>query len=268
MFPLFALCLWDGKPDTEGWFSNLWFFEIPKEWKFEKTWVKIRVYSLLLYAIWLGLINLGQSGWKARSTLWAMGAAAVFFALYSGGDWMDQFRWFHIVEIFLFPILAEGLYNLYQALPSSISRGALIWRERYRKWGRKLVLAVFLLSFGTVEITNTVDFATGPETSVNDIHRRVRYMKWVQGRLDVDDVTLLDVDMGAHMYYSGWDIVDTAGLIDVSMAQHSDFNFKFIEQYVFEERNPEFAHCHGGWAKQSRIPKHKEWKERYIEIPG
>ena len=59
---------------------------------------------------------------------------------------------------------------------------------------------------------------------MNDIHRRVRYMKWVQKRLDVDHVTLLDVDMGAHMMYSGWGIVDVAGLVDVSIARHSDYN--------------------------------------------
>ena len=47
-------------------------------------------------------------------------------------------------------------------------------------------------------------------------------MSWVQRRLDVDHVTLLDVDMGAHMYFSGWDIVDIAGLVDVPMARHSD----------------------------------------------
>ena len=120
--------------------------------------------------------------------------------------------------------------------------------------------------FIVIEIANTTDFAIGPETSVNDIHRRVRYMKWVQHRLDVDDVTLLDVDMGAHMYYSGWDIVDIAGLIDVPMAQHSDFNFAFIRHYIFEERNPDFAHCHGGWAKTD-VSKHKEWKQRYLKSP-
>ena len=168
---------------------------------------------------------------------------------------MDQFRWFHIVELFFFPIFVEGVFLLFT-------------KWKVQRWFVHGVWAVPATLFVVVEVTNSVDFAMGPETSVNDIHRRVRYMSWVQQRLDVDDITLLDVDMGAHMYYSGWDIVDIAGLIDVSMAQHSDFNFSFIRQYIFEERNPEFAHVHGGWAKTSRIPKHKEWKQRYLEIPG
>ena len=82
-----------------------------------------------------------------------------------------------------------------------------------------------------------------------DVHRRVRYMQWVQRRLDVDHITLLDVDMGAHMMYSGWDIVDTAGLVDVPIARHSDYNRKFIREHVLKERKPEFAHSHGGWAR-------------------
>ncbi len=93
-------------------------------------------------------------------------------------------------------------------------------------------------------------------------------MQWVQRRLDVDHVTLLDVDMGAHMMYSGWNIVDTAGLVDVPIARHSDYNRKFIREYVFKERKPDFAHCHGGWARTSKIPRNSEWKRDYMEIPG
>ena len=220
--------------------------------------VKVKVGWILLTATLLGLMNIGQQGWKARCMLWAMGSSSVFFVLYSGGDWMDQFRWFHTVELFFFPIFVEGLFLLFQSLSE---------KEVATKWKHVFWIAPAVL-FTTIEVMNSTDFAMGPETSVNDIHRRVRYMRWVQQRLDVDDVTLLDVDMGAHMYYSGWDIVDIAGLIDVPMAQHSDYNFAFVRHYLFEERNPEFAHCHGGWAKTSKIDKHKEWKERYLELPG
>ena len=104
-----------------------------------------------------------------------------------------------------------------------------------------LIVGALVSTYAVVEIKNTVDFCIAPETSVNDIHRRVRYMKWVQEKLDVDHITLLDVDMGAHVYYRGWDIVDIAGLVDVPMGQHQDFNRSFIKQYLFEERMPDFA---------------------------
>ena len=81
-------------------------------------------------------------------------------------------------------------------------------------------------------------------------------------------ISLLDVDMGAHVYYSGWDIVDIAGLVDVPMGQHQDFNRSFIKQYLFE-RMPDFAHVHGGWARTSRIDNKYEFKRKnFIEIDG
>ena len=258
MIPLIVYVPIDVSLKEDTWLGSVW--EVKgKERKDWSTWlVQIKVGMILLSAILLGLIGLGQKGWKARSMLWAMGCSSVFFVLYSGGDWMDQFRWFHIVELFFFPILVEGMVLLYQRFKERFVSSPWV----HTTWALPSVL------FVVIEVANTTDFAMAPETSVNDIHRRVRYMRWVQHRLDVDEVTLLDVDMGAHMYYSGWDIVDIAGLIDVPMAQHSDFNFSFIRHYVFGERNPAFAHCHGGWAKTSRIPKHKEWKKRYLEIPG
>ena len=119
-------------------------------------------------------------------------------------------------------------------------------------------------AFGVTEFSVSSDFVARPET-VTNIHTRVRYMQWVQRKLDVDHVTLLDVDMGAHMIYSGWDIVDIAGLVDVPMGQH-DFNGRFIKDYVFDEKTG-IAHVHGNWAKRSRIPSRKAWKN-YFEVPG
>ena len=112
-------------------------------------------------------------------------------------------------------------------------------------------------AWGVNEARLSAQFFGNPETSVRDIHRRVMYMKGVQERLDLDHVTLLDVDMGAHMFYTDWAIVDIAGLVDVPMARHSDFNKRFLREYLFEERRPDFAHVHGGWARASRIPKIK-----------
>ena len=40
------------------------------------------------------------------------------------------------------------------------------------------------------------------------------------------------------MMYSGWDIVDTAGLVDVPIARHSDYNRKFIRSMFSKNVNP------------------------------
>ena len=258
---LFLLCLWDGKWDG-NWGPKPSFFDN----QFDDMWIATRVWYILIYAVILGLLNLNRQGWKTRSMMWTMGAASTFFVVYSGGDWMKAHRWLNIVEIFLLPIVALGIISVFCAIPSKSL--ILPTRKRHSLSVSHLFLGSILVAYATIEIKNTVDFCIAPETSVNDIHRRVRYMKWVQDKLDVDHITLLDVDMGAHVYYSGWDIVDIAGLIDVPMGQHQDFHRSFIKQYIFEERKPDFAHVHGGWARTSRIDKQRDFTKNFIEIDG
>ncbi len=235
----------------------------------QQWWVELRVWSILAVAGLMGLVTLGHPGWRARGVMWACCASGVFFALYAGGDWMDEWRWFNIVSVSLFPLLAVGLGELLDAvLPEG---GRVTLPARLSRWGdtvplRVVVLAAAMVPLTINELVRIVTFSLYPETSVRDIHRRVRYMTWVQERLDLDEVVLLDVDMGAHMYFSGWEIVDIAGLVDVPMARHSDFNKKFIAEYVFEERRPHFAHVHDYWGRTSKIPSHSAWKREYIEI--
>lgn len=250
---IIGLVMWDGH-----WRNG------PEFWgSISENWVELRVFSILLVAVTVGLTSLTREGWRARSLLWLCGCSSVFFVVYSGGDWMKAHRWFNTVELFMLPVLLLGGIELTSYLP----------RKEWSRSSRTVTLSqcfacVLLLFFGISEVQESARFVASPETTVADVHRRVRYMQWVQRRLDVDHVTLLDVDMGAHMMYSGWGIVDTAGLVDVPIARHSDYNRKFIREYVLKERKPEFAHSHGGWARTSKVKKNAEWARDYLEIPG
>lgn len=124
-----------------------------------------------------------------------------------------------------------------------------------------------VLALAAPNTWKSAQFVAGPETTVNDVHRRANYMTSVQEKLDLDDVTLLDVDMGAHMYFTRWHIADMAGLIDVAMARHK-YQKSFIDDYVFNEVRPTFAHVHGSWARTTKIPQNPKWKEQYLEITG
>ena len=270
ILPLVCLFVWDGTWSEE---LSASLGEAPawlQDPTFKQDWLELRAWYLLGYAIFVGFLNLGRPGWRARSMLWVMGASAVFFVVYAGGDWMKAHRWFNVVELFLYPLLALGLLEVLELGQQKNREQVSFSIPGFLRpiSVRALTGTAFVLAFIGIEAQNSYAFAISPETSVSDIHRRVKYMQWVQRRLDIDHITLLDVDMGAHLYYSGWDIVDIAGLVDVPMAQHSDYNRAFIREYIFKERRPDFAHVHGGWARTSRIDKQKEWKERYIEIPG
>ncbi len=247
---------------------------VPPWWRDTLShWAEFRVYSIAAAAVLLGVATLTRPGWRARGLLWATCAAGVFFALYAGGDWMKAFRWFNIVSVTLMPLIAIGVGELIDDIPALARTLPLPARLRETAWsqvwtGRTLALAVPFLAFAGNGAWQSQRFALDPETAVRDVKRRVDYMSWVQRRLDLDHVTLVDVDMGAHMYFPGWGLVDIAGLIDIPIARHRTYDKKFMREYLFEERNPEFAHVHAGWARTSKIPQHPEWAERYFEIPG
>lgn len=160
------------------------------------------------------------------------------------------------------------------AVPVVLVAGAVLgWRATAR--GRRLAwgsvswtLALALLAVVTIPAVHQLDrFLGRPTTSPNAVRKRVNYMNWVQDRLHMEGrPTTLDVDMGANMYWSGDKIVDVAGLVDVSMGHHW-FETEFVQEYIFEERRPDFAHVHGGWARTSHMKDFTAWNDGYVEIP-
>jgi hypothetical protein len=229
-------------------------------------WGEARIVLLLVAGVAGGLVTLVGSGGYERGLLWATCAAAAFYPIYVGGDWMKAFRWINPLTITLFPLLGVGLGRVLDA------GGRLAWRIPVPRLGQPHALAVLaLLAVGGLDYvagTKSREFWLKPETTVRNIQKRVQYMKDVQRDLEIDHVTLLDVDMGAHMLYTDWQIVDIAGLIDLPMAHHPKYDVTFLDEYLFEERKPEFAHVHGGWARTSGIDKRPAFKDGYLEIPG
>lgn len=215
-------------------------------------WFRMGVISgvIGLYAA----LSLGRPGASTRAAVGVVAAFALFFALYSGGDWMKGYRWFAPATIALAVWIADAADVVYQALAA---RGYL----RLRWWALAYVAGVPI----AVGAGESVGLITGPETMPYDVERRVMYMQGVQRRLHLDHVALMEVDMGAHMYWSGFDVVDMAGLVDVPMGHHK-WEKPFVRQYVFDERKPEFAHVHDSWAKKTKMLDHPEFRSQYVEI--
>ncbi|MCB9763020.1 MAG: hypothetical protein H6739_24685 [Alphaproteobacteria bacterium] len=246
-----VLYLWDGRAGIPADFDPDWL-----NW-LQRRWDNARVLFTLSAVATVSLATLIRRGGIARLQVVLMTAAGVFFILYSGNDWMAQWRFLSYIVVPGFVLLGLGVAELLACLPVSEERGRL----------RGVVTAVVLVAVGAPNIWNSAWSAPEPETSVSDVYKRVRYMTWVQRRLHLDRVVLFDVDMGAHMYYSGWRIIDVAGLVDVPMARHS-YEKTFIKEYVLNEGRPTFAHMHGGWASKVKIFSHPEFKRDYLEIPG
>ncbi|HNH50718.1 MAG TPA: hypothetical protein PKY30_27030, partial [Myxococcota bacterium] len=200
---LALLVLWDGKAGIPASFQN------PALRWLGANWVNMRVWYILGIGLFTGLGTMGYRGWEARTMLWATWCTALFFQIFSGGDWMKGFRWFSLATVPQFTLIGVGLYALAELIPKAEKRIL-----------GQYPAAVLYASVGTValicaNIPHSYDFAMDAETAVRDVHQRVRYMTGVQKKLGLDQVTLLDVDMGAHLWYTDWTILDIAGLVDV-----------------------------------------------------
>lgn len=200
----------------------------------------------------------GEEGWRGRLAAWIFGCLSLGFAIQALGDWMRGFRWLSLAAVPMSLLLAVGIAAAAEALA---------------RWlGRPRLAAVpalgVLAAWTTAGVWYTAGFADKPETSPKAVRARVTYMTTVADRLKIDEpIRDLDVDQGAHLWWSGFQMYDIAGLVDVPFAQHR-FERAFVQEYVFAEMKPHFAHLHGSWATTSRIPTHPEFKRDYFEIPG
>lgn len=248
-----------GEIPLEGWIPALgeegfpvWPFAADPDWL-----VSIRVVMLAAIAVFLPAVGFGRVGQAGRLlALWLV-AFVVFFSLYAGGDWMDGMRWFNLCIVPLCVLIADAIVELYDAL-----------RRRWPR-GYSAVAGAFVpfAVVGGLNVYHTVELIRAPDTPPYSVARRVQYMSSVAERLDLDHTTWMDVDMGAHMWWPvpHIEIVDMAGLIDVPMGHHR-WERPFVREYVYEERNPDFAHVHGNWASKTRMRSHKPWRD-YLEIP-
>lgn len=213
--------------------------------------VQARVVLLGATAILLPLLGLGRRGDAERMLAWYLFAASVWFALYAGGDWMRGWRWFATSQVPLAVLLPDLLAQISERFPA-----------RRRLLGG-LVAAPVLL--GTASYT--VEYLTRVETSPYSVYQRVRWMQLAQKRLHLDHVVYVEVDFGAQMWWSGFELVDKAGLNDVAVAHHS-WERDFVAEYFFEEREPDFIHSHGSWGRRTGMLRQRAFRSDFIEIPG
>jgi hypothetical protein len=211
--------------------------------------VKARVWWLVAVAVAAPWLGVGQERTHIRAMLWYVTGLCVFFTVYSGGDWMKGYRWLSMPVIPISILLVDGAVALGDAIGPQVRR-------------LSVGLALLPVASGLVGYFN---FLGNPETMPYDVRRRVLHMQQAAERLGLEGrQTWMDVDMGAHLWWCDCDVVDMAGLVDVPMAHHT-WQKPFVNQYVYEEREPAFAHVHGSWSTRTRMTTHRAWKS-YLEI--
>ena len=195
-------------------------------------WNETRVWCLLLLAICLGLRTLGTQGWRSRALAYGMASLSLFFALWSGGDWMKGYRWMSLLTVptaVLFaagsrdvvPILGKLLTPLWVPLatgPRVLARRGRFTLDQIRAGTVTVGVLALLGCIAGPNLFHSNWFANKPETGPFSVQKRVNYINYVERRLHLlHRPTTFDVDMGANMYWSGNKIADVAGLVDLSL---------------------------------------------------
>ena len=217
-------------------------------------WEPLRTLAIGAVALVVPLFAHRGEGVSTRRTLWLWAAFAVFFALYAGGDWMRAHRWFAFLIPSLVILVAVGLSELAGAL-------------RPGRWVLRLGAAGTVLVWAVSEATLIAVFLQDPEITIDDVRKRVRYFEGVRQQLRMGHVVLADVDMGAPLFYSGWEVVDYAGLADPVFGHNQDYEPTLVTTYLLGERRPDFIHIHAGWARRTGLTALPAFREGYLPIP-
>jgi hypothetical protein len=249
-------------PNAEMTQSLEWW---PKDLPEPVWWKEVRVWALFALALLLPLSTVGDRRAKGRVLCWGMVLITLFFCVRSTGDWMKGYRWMSFLAVPASVLFAAGVYEL--------AWFAQRWFGRVpdRVWSRPgwMVAVVLVLAVLPGFYIHSEWFFKKRETGPFSVQERVEYTASLIERMYVEGkIYNLDVDMGAHMYWSTHSMLDMAGLIDVTIAHHDYGQRAVTKEYVFQERRPQIAHVHGGWASTSRIPTFPEWKKEYMQVPG
>jgi hypothetical protein len=196
---------------------------------------------------------------------WLLCCTAIFFAVYAQGDWMKGYRWYSPAAVpgsILFAWGVDSFVRIAQDMAGRASSSA-----RWTAGGAVLAAVLVLLQL-PANVWQTWTVALAPDPAPRGIKPRVDFVDRLRDRLHLEERLVdLDVDQGAHLYWSDYEMMDIAGLVDLPLAHHR-FEKAFVREYVFEERKPPYAHVHGNWASHSKIPTHPEWRRDYVEVPG
>jgi hypothetical protein len=249
-------------PNAEMTQSLEWW---PKDLPEPEWWKELRVWGLFAVALLLPLSAIGDRRAHGRVLCWGMAFITLFFCVRSTGDWMKGYRWMSFLAVPASVLFSVGVYECAAA--------AQRWfgRTEERGWSTPgwLTATVLVLAVMPGFYLHSEWFFKKRETGPFSVQERAEYTASLEERMFLEGrIRNLDVDMGAHTYWSEHLMVDMAGLVDVTIAHHDYSQRAVTKEYVFEEMRPEIAHVHGGWATTSKIPTFAEWKSGYIEVPG
>jgi hypothetical protein len=230
-------------------------------WPGEAAWLDaLRPMALWLPLLVLPLFASRGEGRASRLLCWGVLASGLVFTVVTGGDWMEGLRWASLVAPVSAVLLAVGTVEVADAVRGRWSRGgsgALM--------GGLVALALTFV-WMPVHALKTAQFIDDPEDSTEMVKRRVEYTEAWRRRLLLDHVTRLDMDLGAHLWWTTDPLMDVAGLVSVPVAHHAWRDPGFAEHHVFGGRAPDIAHLHRWWGRHTGLLGLPQW-DAFVALP-
>lgn len=223
--------------------------------------VLVRLLALIGAGLGLPLLALGTPAGSLRALCGFTVTTGLLFSILADGDWMGAFRWMSLVTPALAVLFAVGVTTTIDAL-----RDTVRWDDV--QWLAAAILVGLLLPPNLSQTRDHV-FWNFKETT-RSVKLRVDHTWAILRRTFYDaPVTNLEVDQGAHLWWApDYREVDMAMLVDIPMARHWYQQRAFIQEYVFDEMRPTFAHVGGWWAKHTGLRRYPGWDATYFELPS
>lgn len=212
--------------------------------------------------------SLGESsspGADVASLCWHSAGIGLLFSVFANGDWMGGYRWMSLFVPPVTVLFALGASELVSAvdrwLPDPQRPGA--------GTAASLLSAFAVAAWLPPNLNQSRDHLTynGDETAFRLI-LRADYTDSVRKRTFFEGVVQnLEMDQGGTTWRRpDYVQIDMAGLVDIPMAHHNYGQRAFVEEYVFTEHEPTFAHVHGWWAQYCGFKTYPQW-ENYFPLP-
>lgn len=234
-------------------------------WPSPPGWVvSMRVVGLIAAAFLLPLIALGTRGDLVRTLTGQTLGLGLVWAVVADGDWMGAYRWMSLVSVPGSVLLAAGIVHVADGVQARIS-GSASWDTP--GWVTASFLVGILLSPNASQTRDHLFWNRNETTTA--IKARVDHTRSMVRRTFWDEPVInLEVDQGAHLWWApDYHEVDMAMLVDVPMGRHWYQQRAFIQEWVFEENPPTFAHVGGWWAKHTGLRRYPRFWDDYIHLP-
>ncbi|MBI3892361.1 MAG: hypothetical protein HY303_12630 [Candidatus Wallbacteria bacterium] len=213
-----------------------------------------------LLAAW-GLVRLCRqpSGLWAASSL----ASSVLFVLASGGDWMQHHRFLTPALPFLWLALGEGTGAL-----AGLFRGSGTGRSErgLRSAAAAAAVALVVLRVGVPQILGLSRTADGYRVTFASRVLRGEIFGRMARQAGMTAAVLGEPDAGGTAWASGLDLFDITGLTDRILSKlWTDPVLR--DEYVFEQRRPEFLRFSGVWAEATGLRRSPRLARDYVALP-